>query len=93
MSKVELNARLESGVFFGENNAKNITDSHTDLDRGSSLESSEINLLVGRHGERALNSDRAAAFSASNLVVGCGDASGTFLNREWEKRKDNNFRL
>lgn len=34
-----------------------------------------------------MNGDRAAAFGASNLIVGRGDASGTFLNRQKEDKK------
>ena len=67
--------------------SKKIPDGHTDLDCGSSLESSEINLLVGRHGEWALNGDRAAAFGTSNLTVGRSDTSDTFLNREREEER------
>lgn len=34
-----------------------------------------------------MNGDRVAAFGASNLIVGRGNASGTFLNRQKKEKK------
>lgn len=53
----------------------------TDLESCPSLESSEVYLLVGGHGEWALNGDRTAALGTSNLIVGRGNACGAFLKQ------------